>query len=168
MWLSFWWKLGTFRNMESSLGVPTDWNFQVQACMFTVTRTQSSWSDSCSYCLYSFSVQFFVSSSSLPVPHCKCTLWWLLIHKLHSTFCFLSCDVLKCWDHVLFLLCISCMKHPPWNMVGIAEGLLNSSISHRNIDRKNTHFQSGHSAVDVFYISTICVASEYQVPYEPL
>lgn len=166
MWLLFWRKLCTFRNMESSLWVPKDCNFQLQACMFTVTRTQFPWSDSCSYCLYSFSVQFFVSSSSFPVLHCKCTLWWLLIHKLHFTFCFLSYNALKCWNHVLFLLCISCMKRTTWNMVGI-EGLLNSSISHRNIDSKNTHFQSGCSAVDVFCISTICVAFEYQVPCKP-
>lgn len=72
---------------------------------------------------YSFSVQFFVSSSSFPLVHCKCTLWRPLIHKLHSVFLFEkqkyreTCEVLKCWDHVLFVFCISCMKQTTWNVV---------------------------------------------------
>lgn len=84
------------------------------------------------------------------------------------SFCLLSYEILKDWDLVLFAVCVSCMTHITGTMVGIAGGLLNSFTSHWNTDRKkNTHFQPGGNTVDVFYIATIHVVSEYQVPCKP-
>ena len=75
------------------------WNFPIQALLFTVTI----WCDFWPYCLSSFSALIFVSSSSFPILHCTCTPWILLSQKVHFFFGLFSCEILRAGTIVALL-----------------------------------------------------------------
>ena len=72
----------------------------------------------------------------------------------------------KGWHHGCFALCLSCRTYTAGDILGIAEVLLNATLSYWNFNPQNIYLQPGGSRVEAFYTGSIAVGYEYQISWK--